>query len=73
VARTSRRTDPTPLNGSVEKISREEGKRLVDRQARKFLKMSGEDFARDYRAGRIKDPHRLAVARVAILLPLVES
>jgi hypothetical protein len=58
---------------SVKKISPEEGQQLLDRQARKFLKMSGEDFARDYRAGRIKDPHRLAVARVAILLPLVEN
>jgi hypothetical protein len=35
--------------------------------------MSGEDFARQYREGRIEDPDRLAVSRVAILLPLVES
>jgi hypothetical protein len=62
-------------NGSatIEKLSREEGQELLDRQARKFLNMSGEQFARDYRAGRIKDPHRLVVARVAILLPLVED
>ena|SRR5215211_3347327 len=57
----------------VERLSREEGKQLVDRQARKYLKMSGEDFARQYREGRIEDPDRLAVSRVAILLPLVES
>jgi hypothetical protein len=63
------------LNGvdTIQHISRDEGKKLVDRQARKFLNMSGEGFARDYRAGKIKDPHRLAVARVAILLPLVED
>jgi hypothetical protein len=57
----------------VERLSREEGKQLVDRQARKYLKMGGEDFARQYREGRIEDPDRLAVSRVAILLPLVES
>jgi hypothetical protein len=73
VACTSRRPESISQNGSVEKLSREEGKRLLDRQAQKYLKMSGEDFARDYRAGKIKDRHRLAVARVAILLPLVEN
>jgi hypothetical protein len=58
---------------TVEKISRVEGKRLVDRQARKFLNMSGEEFAREYRSGRIAHPHRLAVTRVATLLPLIED
>jgi hypothetical protein len=62
-------------NGSatVEKISRDEGRRLVDRQARKFLNMSGDEFARAYREGRIEHPHRLAVTRVATLLPLIED
>ena len=73
MARNPRRTASKNGAVTVASLSREEGKQLVDRQARKYLKMSGEDFARDYRAGRIKDPHRLAVARVAILLPLVEG
>jgi len=73
--RKNRRVRPS-ANGTastVETLSREEGRRLVDRQARKFLKMSGEDFVRRYREGCIEDPDRLAVARVAILLPLVEG
>ena len=53
-------------------VTREQGARLVDRQARKYLNMSGKEFVRQYRDGTIKDPHSLAVARVAILLPLVE-
>lgn len=73
LARNPRRTASTNGVETVERLSREEGKQLVDRQARKYLKMSGEDFVRQYREGRIKDPDRLAVSRVAILLPLVES
>ena len=71
---TARDGEPS-ANGvpTVERISREEGKRLLDQQARRFLNMSGEQFVRDYRSGRIEHPHRLAVARVAILLPLVED
>lgn len=49
------------------------GCQLLDRQARKFLNLSGEEFAQQYRAGTIKEPHRLAVARVAILLPLADD
>jgi hypothetical protein len=73
VASNRRRTASANGVETVERLSREEGKQLVDRQARKYLKMSGEDFARQYREGRINDPDRLAVSRVAILLPLVES
>ena len=72
MARTPR-TGPVGVADTVERLTREQGKQLIDRQARKYLKMSGEQFVRDYRAGTIKDPHRLAVSRVAILLPLVEK
>jgi hypothetical protein len=58
---------------TIEWVTKEQGARLVDRQARKFLNMSGKEFVRQYRDGSIKDPHSLAVARVAILLPLVEK
>lgn len=71
----TRHTDATPqsTNGSVQHLTREQGRQLLDRQARKFLNMSGSEFARQYREGRIKDPHRLAVTRVAILLPLADE
>lgn len=49
------------------------GRQLLDRQARKFLSMSGEEFVREYRAGTIRNPCSLAVARVAILLPLADE
>ena len=58
---------------TIDSMSPEEGRQLFDRQARKFLGMSGDEFVRRYRAGEIEEPNRLDVARVAILLPLVES
>jgi hypothetical protein len=65
-------TDTAPEDESIETMTREEGLLLLDRQARKFLGMSGEEFVRKYREGKIENPHRLEVARVAILLPLAE-
>lgn len=57
---------------SIKLMTREEGLRLLDRQAREILGMSGEEFVVRYRTGEIEDPFRLEVARVAILLPLAE-
>ena len=57
---------------SIKTMTREEGLRLLDRQARKFLGMSGEEFIVRYNAGEFEAPFRLEVARVAILLPLTE-
>lgn len=63
----------SPEESSIQTMTREESERLLDRQARKFLGMSGEEFARQFRAGEIEYPDRLDVARVAMLLPLIES
>jgi hypothetical protein len=72
MAVVARSPDPASEDDSIETMTREEGLRLLDRQARKFLGMSGEEFVRRYQAGEIEDPHRLEVLRVAILLPLIE-
>ncbi len=50
-----------------------EGKRLLDRQARKYLGMTGPEFAEKYRANEIPDPDRSDVIRVAMLLPFTEA
>jgi hypothetical protein len=72
MAITTRSIDTSPEGDSIETMTQEEGWRLLDRQARKFLGMSGEEFVRQYREGRFDHPHRLEVARVAVLLPLIE-
>ncbi|MCC6790814.1 MAG: hypothetical protein IT336_03965 [Thermomicrobiales bacterium] len=54
--------------GTVQ-VPRSEGLKILDRQAQKYLGMSGDEFARKYRAGQIPDPDRSEVVRVAMLLP----
>ena len=51
-------------------LSRDEGKKLLDRQARKCLHMSGEEFVRSWKAKEFEDPDRPEIMRVAFLLPL---
>lgn len=58
-------------DGAVQ-VTRGEGRAILDRQARKYLGMSGEEFARRYRAGQLPDPNRADVIRVAMLLPYAE-
>ena len=54
----------------LEYVTPEEGAEILDRQARKYLGMSGEEFVRMYEAGEFEDPCRSEVARVSILIPL---
>ena len=55
----------------VVELSREDGLRIIDRQARRYLKMSGAEFIRRWNAGEFRDdPDRPGVARLAMLLPL---
>ena len=50
-------------------LSKDEGAKLLDRQARRYLRMSGKEFVRRWKAQKIKDPDRPEVMRVAFLLP----
>ncbi len=65
-------TAPYEQSG-ITHISKRDGLQLLDRQARKYLGMSGEDFRRQYRAGTIEDPERSEVIRVSLLLPLADD
>ena len=57
-------------NGKVplRKLSAVTGRRLFDRQARRLLGMSGEEFARKWKQGDFPDPDRPEIMRVAMLL-----
>ncbi len=63
----------TATNRGMKYVSSTEGREILDRQARKYLGMSGEAFVREYRAGRISDPDRSEVRRVAMLIPLADT
>lgn len=57
----------------IQHLSAVEGRELLDRQAWKYLRMSGNAFLQHYRAGDIEDADRTDVLRVAMLIPLAEQ
>lgn len=68
-------TRSTPRQGSargVKYVSRTQGRKILDRQARKYLGMSGDEFVQKYRSGQLGDVDRSAVLRVAMLIPLAD-
>lgn len=52
-------------------LTQEEGRRLLDERAHRFLGMSGEEFRRRYKAGEL-DPDNDHVLGLALLLPLAD-
>jgi hypothetical protein len=57
----------------VRYISKEEGAVRLDRAARKWLGMSGDEFVRRFKAGDIPDPDRTEVIRLSILMQYAED
>jgi hypothetical protein len=63
-------------NGHIPELSREDGRKLLDRQARHYLDVSGDEFIRRWDAGEYGDPddrseNPPAVMRLGMLLPFV--
>jgi hypothetical protein len=61
---------PAEPDIEVRELSVEDGKRLLDEQARRYLGISGEEFARRWSTGEIDPDGQPDVMRVAMLLPL---
>jgi hypothetical protein len=64
------------IDAEVRELSREEGRRLFDRQARRYLGISGEEFLERWDAGEYGDPddrtkNPPGVMQLAMLLPFV--
>lgn len=64
------------VNGVTLEMSREEGREMINRQAHRYLDMSGEEFIRRWDAGAFGDPddrseNHPAVMRLGMLLPFV--
>jgi hypothetical protein len=57
----------------VRELDQDEGKALLDKAARRFLKMSGDDFRLAWNAGKFDDdPDRPEVMSVVMLLPFAD-
>lgn len=63
-----RKTQPEP-----EFITRREGNELLDRQARKYLQMSGKEFRERYESGNLAGLDEEAVRRVSFILPMSDA
>jgi hypothetical protein len=57
-------------NGQVHLSTEEEWRAIVDRAARYYLNMSGEEFIRAWELGSFTDIDRPEVLRVVMLLPV---
>jgi len=56
-------------NGALRQLTAREGRELLDRQARRYLKMSGQEFMHRYKAGKFANVDTPQVMRVVMLLP----
>ena len=54
-------------------ITKEEGVELLDRQARKYLGMSGPEFRKKFRSGELTYHDHPDVVRVAMLISFSED
>lgn len=64
----------TSGGGTIKELTREEGWGLLDKQARRYLDMSAEEFIEAWEAGQFDaDPDRPEVMHVAMLLPFVRN
>ena len=57
----------------IVELSEAEGRALFERQARKYMGMSGDEFLRKWDAGEIEDPDRSDVWTVVFLIPFVRD
>ncbi len=62
-------TERETKDGKIRELTLEEGCALLDRQARRYLGISGEEFVRRYKAGEFASSDTPEVMRVAMLLP----
>jgi len=65
---------PTLLETSMHEITPAEAAQMVDKAAKRYLRMSGPEFVQAWAEGRWPDPDAVpGVMRVAGLLPLLDG
>ena len=65
---------PAKSENIIKELTLEEGWELLDKQARKYLNMSGKEFVKKWEAGEFdEDPDQPELMHVAMLLPFVSN
>lgn len=65
-------TPKVKIEEPIRELTREQGEDLLDREARRYLNMSGQEFLRAWNAGEFEDLDRPEIIRVAMLVPFTE-
>lgn len=65
--------ESVPLAPDAREVSEEEGLRMLDRAARRYLGMSGKAFIQAWNAGKYRDIDEPNVIAVAMLLPFAAA
>ena len=63
-------------NGEIRYLTREQCRKLFDREARRHFNMSGKEFLRKWEAGEFgdpDDPYRPELAGLVMLLPFAKA
>ncbi|MCH8280231.1 MAG: hypothetical protein IIC96_06065 [Chloroflexi bacterium] len=63
----------TTDTGPIKELTLEDGRQLLDKQARRYLKLSGSEFIKKWEAGEFgDDPDRPEVMRLVMLIPFAK-
>jgi len=63
----------TTGTGAIKELTLEDGRELLDKQARRYLNMSGSEFIEKWEAGEFReDPDRPDVMRLVMLIPFAK-
>jgi hypothetical protein len=63
----------TDTDIEIVELSPEEGKELLDSQARKYLGISGDEFIRRWETQDFEDPDDTKIVRLSLLIPLARQ
>jgi len=59
--------------GTMNELTLEDGRKLLDKQARRYLNMSGSEFIKKWEDGEFRDdPDRPDVMRLVMLIPFAK-
>jgi hypothetical protein len=60
-------------SNNVKELTLEQGRSLLDRQARKYLQISGDEFIKKWESGEFgDDPDRPEIMRLVMLIPFAK-
>jgi len=66
---------PADTNGKIRTLTRDQARRMFDRQARRLFHMSGQEFVKRFESGKFgdpDDPYRPELMDLVMQIPLIK-